>query len=114
MGVAEIVISRPLSRVSDRRVRRELRRAAFHAALAGRRARHVGPGSALSDRRVTRAMQRSSGHLVRAVSLSVNPPPSHRVRNTVLVVAGSAAAVVAVITLRRATRWPDDSEWGDV
>jgi hypothetical protein len=51
---------------------------------------------------------------VRAVSLSVNPPPSHRVRNTVLVVAGSAAAVVAVITLRRATRWPDDSEWGDV
>ena len=64
----KLVSTRPFRRVSDRRVRRELRRAAFHAA--------------------------------RALSFSISPPPSHRVRNTVLIVTGAATTVVAVVAIR--------------
>lgn len=92
--------TRPFKRVSDRRVRRELRRAAFHAALAARRARSVGPARAGGDRRVTRGFQRSTRHAARALSFSISPPPSHRVRNTVLIMTGAATTVVAVVAIR--------------
>jgi hypothetical protein len=92
--------TRPFKRVSDRRVRRELRRAAFHAAMAARRARSVGPSRAGGDRRVTRGFQRSTRHAARALSFSISPPPSHRVRNTVLIVTGAATTVVAVVAIR--------------
>ena len=98
---AKLASSMPFQRVSDRRVRRELRRAAIHAALAARRARNIGASKATGDRRVTRGLQRSTIHAVRAVSLSINPPPSHRVRNTVLIVTGAATTVVAVIAIRK-------------
>jgi hypothetical protein len=98
---AKLVSTMPFQRVSDRRVRRELRRAAIHAALAARRARSIGASKATGDRRVTRGFQRSTLHAVRAVSLSINPPPSHRVRNTVLIVTGAATTVVAVIAIRK-------------
>ena len=91
--------TRPFRRVSDRRVRRELRRAAFHAALAARRAQSVGPARASGDRRVTRGFQRSTRHAARALSFSISPP-SHRVRNTVLIVTGAATTVVAVVAIR--------------
>jgi hypothetical protein len=97
---AKLASTRPFQRVSDRRVRGELRRAAFHAALAARRARNLGAAKATGDRRVTRGFQRSTLHAVRAVSFSINPPPSHRVRNTVLIVIGAATTVVAVIAIR--------------
>jgi hypothetical protein len=97
---AKLASSRPFQRVSDRRVRRELRRAAVHAALATRRARSIGASKASGDRRVTRGLQRSTLHAVRALSFSINPPPSHRVRNTVLIVTGAATTVVAVIAIR--------------
>ncbi len=97
---AKLASSRPFQRVSDRRVRRELQRAALHAALATRRARSIGASKASGDRRVTRGLQRSTLHAVRAVSFSINPPPSHRVRNTVLIVTGAATTVVAVIAIR--------------
>jgi hypothetical protein len=97
---AKLASTMPFQRVSDRRVRRELRRAAIHAALAARRARSIGAGKATGDRRVTRGLQRSTIHAVRAVSFSINPPPSHRVRNTVLIVTGAATTVVAVIAIR--------------
>ena len=98
---AKLASTRPFQRVHDRRVRRELRRAAFHAALAARRARSVGGAKATGDRRVTRGFQRSTIHAVRALSFSINPPPSHRVRNTVLIVTGAATTVVAVIAIRK-------------
>ena len=97
---AKLASTMPFQRVSDRRVRRELRRAAIHAALAARRARSIGASRATGDRRVTRGLQRSTVHAVRAVSFSINPPPSHRVRNTVLIVTGAATTVVAVIAIR--------------
>jgi len=81
-------------------VRRELRRAAFHAALAARRARSVGPSRAKGDRRVTRGIQQSTRHAARALSFSISPPPSHRMRNTVLIVTGAATTVVAVVAIR--------------
>src|SRR5689334_22637229 len=96
----KLVSTRPFRRVSDRRVRRELRRAAFHAAMAARRARSVGPSRASGDRRVTRGFQRSTRHAARALSFSISPPPSHRVRNTVLFVTGAATTVVAVVAIR--------------
>ncbi len=96
----KLASTRPFRRVSDRRVRRELRRAAFHAALAARRARSVGPSRAKGDRRVTRGIQQSTRHAARALSFSINPPPSHRVRNTVLIVTGAATTVVAVVAIR--------------
>lgn len=98
--ITKLTSTRPFQRVSDRRVRGELRRAAFHAALAARRARNLGAAKATGDRRVTRGFQRSTLHAVRAVSFSINPPPSHRVRNTVLIVTGAATTVVAVIAIR--------------
>jgi hypothetical protein len=96
----KLASTRPFRRVNDRRVRRELRRAAFHAALAARRARSIGPSRAKEDRRVTRGIQRSTRHAARALSFSISPPPSHRVRNTVLVVTGAATTVVAVVAMR--------------
>jgi hypothetical protein len=96
----KLASSRPFRRVSDRRVRRELRRAAFHAALAARRARSVGPSRAKGDRRVTRGIQQSTRHAARALSFSISPPPSHRMRNTVLIVTGAATTVVAVVAIR--------------
>ncbi len=96
----KLVSTRPFRRVSDRRVRRELRRATFHAALAARRARNVGPSRASGDRRVTRGIQQSTRHAARALSFSISPPPSHRVRNTVLIVTGAATTVVAVVAIR--------------
>jgi hypothetical protein len=98
--ITKLAATRPFQRVSDRRVRRELRRATFHAALAARRARNIGAARATGDRRVTRGFQRSSLHAVRALSFSINPPPSHRVRNTVLIVTGAATTVVAVVAIR--------------
>ncbi len=96
----KLVSTRPFRKVSDRRVRRELRRAAFHAALAARRARNIGPSRASGDRRVTRGIQQSTRHAARALSFSISPPPSHRVRNTVLIVTGAATTVVAVVAIR--------------
>ena len=96
----KLAVSRPFRRVSDRRVRRELRRATFHAALAARRARSIGPSRAKGDRRVTRGIQQSTRHAARALSFSISPPPSHRVRNTVLIVTGAATTVVAVVAIR--------------
>ena len=87
--ITKLASTRPFRQVSDRRVRRELRRATLHAALAARRARDIGAARATGDRRVTRGFQRSSLHAVRALSFSINPPPSHRVRNTVLIVTGA-------------------------
>ena len=98
--ITKLVSTRPFRQVSDRRVRGELRRAAFHAALAARRARSIGASRATGDRRVTRGFQRSTLHAARALSFSINPPPSHRVRNTVLIVTGAATTVVAVIAIR--------------
>ncbi len=97
---AKLASTRPFRRVSDRRVRRELRRAAVHAALAARRARSIGPSRAKGDRRVTRGIQQSTRHAARALSFSISPPPSHRVRNTVLIVTGAATTVVAVVAIR--------------
>jgi hypothetical protein len=97
--IAKMASTRPFKRVSDRRVRRELRRAAFHAALAARRAQSVGPARASGDRRVTRGFQRSTRHAARALSFSISPP-SHRMRNTVLIVTGAATTVVAVVAIR--------------
>jgi hypothetical protein len=96
----KLMSTRPFRRVSDRRVRRELRRAALHAALATRRARNIGPSRAKRDRRVTRGIQQSTRHAARALSFSISPPPSHRVRNTVLIVTGAATTVVAVVAIR--------------
>jgi hypothetical protein len=96
---AKLASTRPFQRVSDRRVRRELRRAALHAALATRRARSIGASKATGDRRVTRGFQRSTLHAARALSFSISPPPSHRLRNTVLIVTG-ATTVVAVVAIR--------------
>ena len=98
--ITKLVSTRRFRQVSDRRVRGELRRAAFHAALAARRARSIGASRATGDRRVTRGFQRSTLHAARALSFSINPPPSHRVRNTVLIVTGAATTVVAVIAIR--------------
>jgi hypothetical protein len=98
--ITKLVSNRPFQQVSDRRVRRELRRATIHAALAARRARDIGAARATGDRRVTRGFQRSTLHAARALSFSINPPPSHRVRNTVLIVTGAATTVVAVIAIR--------------
>ena len=98
--ITKLVSTRPFRQVSDRRVRGELRRAAFHAALAARRARSIGASRATGDRRVTQGFQRSTLHAARALSFSINPPPSHRVRNTVLIVTGAATTVVAVIAIR--------------
>jgi hypothetical protein len=96
----KLASTRPFRRVSDRRVRRELRRAAVHAALAARRARSIGPSRAKGDRRVTRGIQQSTRHAARALSFSISPPPSHRVRNTVLIVTGAATTAVAVVAIR--------------
>jgi hypothetical protein len=96
----KLASTRPFRRVSDRRVRRELRRATFHAALAARRARSIGPSRAKGDRRVTRGIQQSTRHAARALSFSISPPPSHRMRNTVLIVTGAATTVVAVVAIR--------------
>jgi hypothetical protein len=98
---ARLASTMPFQRVSDRRVRRELRRAALHAALATRRARSIGTSKATGDRRVTRGFQRSTLHAARALSFSISPPPSHRTRNTVLIVTGAATTVVAVIAIRK-------------
>jgi hypothetical protein len=114
---AKLASTRPFRRVSDRRVRRELRRATVHAALAARRARSIGPSRAKGDRRVTRGIQQSTRHAARALSFSISPPPSHRVRNTVLIVTGAATTVVAVVTIRskpwqssdEAARAPDEA-----
>ena len=97
---AKLASTRPFQRVSDRRVRRELRRAAFHAAMATRRARSIGAAKATGDRRVTRGFQQSTRHAARALSFSISPPPSHRLRNTLLIVTGAATAVVAVVAIR--------------
>jgi hypothetical protein len=97
---AKLASTRPFRRVSDRRVRRELRRAALHAALATRRARSIGASKATGDRRVTRGFQRSTLHAARALSFSISPPPSHRMRNRVLIVTGAATTVVAVVAIR--------------
>jgi hypothetical protein len=97
---AKLASTRPFQRVRDRRVRRELRRAAFHAAMAARRARSIGASKATGDRRVTRGFQQSTRHAARALSFSINPPPSHRVRNTVLIITGAATTVVAVVAIR--------------
>ena len=105
----KLAATRPFRRVSDRRVRRELRRAAFHAALATRRARSIGPSRAKGDRRVTRGIQQSTRHAARALSFSISPPPSHRVRNTVLIVTGAATTVVAVVAIR-SKPWQSEHE----
>ena len=76
--ITKLASTRPFRQVSDRRVRRELRRATLHAALAARRARDIGAARATGDRRVTRGFQRSSLHAVRALSFSINPPPARR------------------------------------
>lgn len=108
--VAELMASMPLKRVNDRRVRRELRRAGLHAALAARRARSIGVANAAGDRRIARGLQRSTQHAARAVTFTVNPPPSHKVRNTVLIVTGAATTVVAVIAIRKAPwRSPEEA-----
>ena len=99
--VADVVSSRPLRRISNRRVRRELRRATFHAALAARRARRVGPLAAAGDRRVTRGLRRASQHASRAAVFAVNPPPTHRVRNATRIAIGAGSAVVMIVAIRR-------------
>jgi hypothetical protein len=67
--------------------------------MAARRARSIGASKATGDRRVTRGFQQSTRHAARALSFSINPPPSHRVRNTVLIITG-AATTVAVVAIR--------------
>lgn len=49
---------------------------------------------------MTRGIQQSTRHAARALSFSISPPPSHRMRNTVLIVTGAATTVVAVVAIR--------------
>ena len=92
----------PLGRaIPDRRVRREVRWAAIELALAARRARSVGPARASSDRRVRKRVRRASAHASRAVEYTVSPPPRHRLRNTLLFIAGAGTAALAVTWARR-------------
>jgi len=93
------VVTDPARRVAtDKRVRAETRRAQEHAMRARRRAAKIGMARALSDRRVARSMRRASEHASKAANLAVNPKPSHRVRNAVLVVVGAGTASAAAVT----------------
>ena len=65
---------------------------------ARRRAAKIGMARALTDKRVARSMRRASEHASRAASLTVNPKPSHRLRNTVLVMVGAGTASAAAVT----------------
>jgi len=49
---------------------------------------------------VTRGIQQSTRHAARALSFSISPPPSHRMRNTVLIVTGAATTVMAGVAIR--------------
>lgn len=93
------IVIEPARRVAtDKRVRAETRRAQDHAMRARRRAAKIGMTRALSDKRVARSMRRASEHASKAASLVVKPKPSHRVRNTVLVVVGAGTASAAAMT----------------
>src|SRR5262249_20909010 len=93
------VVTDPARRAAtDKRVRAETRRAQEHAMRARRRAAKIGMARALSDRRVARSMRRASEHASKAANLAVNPKPSHKVRNAVLVVVGAGTASAAAVT----------------
>lgn len=93
----------PLKRAAtDRQVRRESRRAAADATRAWRRAEHVGVAKAFTDRRVARNLRQARRHMSRAASCSISPP-RHRLRNTVVVVAGVGVGGAVVVKARRAT-----------
>ena len=89
-------IAQPARRaVTDRRVRREIRRAKVYAFCASHRARRIGIAKALTDKRITRNLRKSASHTARAASFAIHPRPSHRLRNTTLAVVGTSAAAAA-------------------
>lgn len=89
-------IAQPARRaVTDRRVRRETRRAKAYAFCASHRARRIGIAKALTDKRVARNLRKSASHAARAARFAIHPRPSHRVRNTTLAVVGTSAAAAA-------------------
>ena len=92
-------------RTRDRRVRKEVRRAKIFAFWATKRARRIGPVNAVTDRQVVRLIQESAKHTARAAEYTVHPPKSHRLRNGLIAIAGTAAIAAAVYGWR--TR-PDD------
>jgi hypothetical protein len=88
--------------VTDRRVRREIRRAKIYAFCASRRARRIGVARTITDKRVSRNLSKSVSHAARAATFAIRPRPRHRVRNTALAVVGtSAAAATAYGAWRR-------------
>ena len=97
--------SAPVRRAaSDPRVHRESQLAAFHAALALHRIDRIGVADAMVDARVLRRLRRAQRHASRAVTLTIAPPPRHRLRNTALLIVGVGAGAATVIALRRASQ----------
>jgi hypothetical protein len=87
-------------------VRREARQASIHAALALRRADHLGLVSALTDRRIARHLTRARRHASRALLLTAAPPPSRRGRNAVLIATGAGITTASVVAIRRTIQSP--------
>ena len=81
----------PVKRAAtDRRVRKEARRASENATLAARRVQQVGLANALNDRKVARYSKRATEHATKAANLATNPP-TNRLRKVTVVVLGTGA-----------------------
>ena len=92
----------PVKRAAtDRRVRKEARRASENATLAARRVQQVGFANALNDRKVARYSRRATDHATKAANLAANPPASRLRKVTVVVLGTGALAGVAYGGWRR-------------
>ena len=97
---------------SDSRVQAEARKAAEYASRSAKRAQRLGAERSLHDKRVSRDLRRSASHASRAASFAVNGPPKHRIRKTVLVIAG-AGTVAGVMYSRRPSHATAPASRGD-
>jgi len=92
----------PVKRAAtDRRVRKEARRASENATRAARRVQQVGFANALNDRKVARYSKRATDHATKAANLATNPPANRMRKVTVVVLGTSELAGVAYGGWRR-------------
>jgi hypothetical protein len=103
--------------VQDKRLRSQVRSAVDHGALVTKRLRHeIGAGnigSLAADKKLRKDLHALLDHLERA-SDRVRRKQSHRIRNALLIVAGTGAAVAVAPNARRwvADRLPASKDDG--
>jgi hypothetical protein len=97
-------VKEPVKRAAtDRRVRKEARRASENATLAARRVQQIGFANALNDRKVARYSKRATDHATKAANLATNPPKNRMRKVTVVVLGTGALAGAAYGGWRRTT-----------